>query len=103
MARLTDWLTESEKYEFCRSYGVDADGEFVERQEDYYISLLGTLYETLKEYFDANSQEEYDCLKRFLQDLVNGLLLYSQKETSDAFHAYFHCGIPRYIRNYCLQ
>lgn len=86
MAKLTDWLTESEKYEFCRSYGVDAGGEFVERQEDYYISLLGTLHEILKEYYDNDSLEDNDRLKRALQALVKGLLLYSQKETADAFH-----------------
>lgn len=86
MAKLTDWLRESEKYEFCRSYGVDAEGEFVERQEDYYISLLGTLHEILKAYFDAESLEDYDRLKRALLALVKGLLLYSQKETADAFH-----------------
>lgn len=85
MARLTDWLTESEKYEFCRSYGVDAEGEFVERQDDYYISLLGTLHDILKMYFETNSQEEYVRVKRALQALVKGLLLYSQKETADAF------------------
>ncbi len=85
MARLTDWLTESEKYEFCRSYGADVEGEFVERQDDYYISLLGTLHDILKMYFETNSQEKYEQLKRALQALVKGLLLYSQKETADAF------------------
>lgn len=86
MARLTDWLTESEKYEFCRSYGLSAEGEFVGRQEDYYISLLATLHDVLKLYFDIDSQEEYERLKQALQTLVKGLLLYSQKETADAFH-----------------
>ncbi len=86
MARLTDWLTESEKYEFCRSYGLSAEGEFVGRQEDYYISLLATLHDVLKLYFDIDSQEKYERLKQVLQTLVKGLLLYSQKETADAFH-----------------
>ena len=86
MAKLSDWLTESEKYEFCRSYGVDAEGEFVERQEDYYISLLCTLHEILKAYFDDDSYDDKDRLKPSFQAFVKGLLLYSQKETADAFH-----------------
>lgn len=86
MAKLTDWLTESEKYEFCKSYGVDAESEFVERQEDYYISLLGTLHELLMKFFDTDSQQDYNRLKHALLALVKGLLLYSQKETADAFH-----------------
>lgn len=86
MAILVDWIRESEKYEFCRSYGVVAEGEFVERQEDYYISLLGNLHEVLKMYFDSDSREECENIKRGMLALVKGLLLYSQKETADAFH-----------------
>lgn len=33
MAKLTDWINESGKYEFCRSYGIPAEGEFVVRQD----------------------------------------------------------------------
>ena len=86
MAKLTDWIRESEKYEFCRSYGIAVEGEFIDRQEDYYISLLGSLHELLEEYFSTDVEEEYDSLKMELLPLVKGLLLYSQKETADAFH-----------------
>ena len=86
MATLTDWFYQSEKYEFCRSYGIPAEGEFVDRQEDYYIALLGVLHDILKEYFETDSTEKYSILKHYLLSIVKGLLLYSQKETADAFH-----------------
>ena len=86
MARLTDWIIESEKYEFCRSYGVSAEGEFVERQEDYYISLLGNLHDFLTEYYKTDNPEEIYKVKRAMLGLVKGILLYSQKETANEFH-----------------
>ncbi len=86
MARLIDWIKESEKYEFCRSYGLVAEGEFVDRQEDYYISLLSNLHEVLNSLFEANEEGECERLKGALLLIVKGLLLYSQKETADAFH-----------------
>ena len=86
MARLTDWINESEKYEFCRSYGVPAEGEFVDRQEDYYISLLGTLHDILKVYFKAEEINQIEKAKQALLGIVKGLLVYSQKETAAEFH-----------------
>lgn len=86
MAKLTDWINESGKYEFCRSYGIPAEGEFVVRQEDYYISLLGTLHDILKAYYEAEEGDQIEKAKQALLDIVKGLLIYSQKETADDFH-----------------
>lgn len=86
MAELTNWIKESEKYEFCRSYGIPAEGEFVICQEDYYIALLGNLHDILNGYFKNEDPEKEEQLKHKMLDIVKGLLLYSQKETSDAFH-----------------
>lgn len=86
MAKLTDWINESGKYEFCRSYGIPAEGEFVVRQEDYYISLLGTLHDILKAYYEAEEGDQIEKAKQAFLDIVKGLLIYSQKETADDFH-----------------
>ena len=86
MAKLTDWINESGKYEFCRSYGIPAEGEFVVRQEDYYISLLGTLHDILKAYYEAEEGDQIEKAKQALLGIVKGLLIYSQKETADDFH-----------------
>lgn len=86
MSRLTDWINESEKYEFCRSYGIPAEGEFVVRQEDYYISLLGTLHDILKAYYEAEKSNQIEKVKQALLGIVKGLLIYSQKETAGNFH-----------------
>ena len=64
MAKLTDWINESGKYEFCRSYGIPAEGEFVVRQEDYYISLLGTLHDILKAYYEAEEGDQIEKAKQ---------------------------------------
>lgn len=85
MSRLQDWLKESDEYEFCKSYGVKPNGshEFVDRQEDFYITLLSVLHELLDRYHESEDSEK---LKKPLLELVKGLLVYSQKETSEAFH-----------------
>lgn len=86
MERLIEWINDSEKYEFCRSYGVvDAtEMKFVEHQEDFYISLLSLLHDGLERYYKAEGNDEK--LLGGLMNLAKGLLVYSQKETEDAFH-----------------
>lgn len=86
MEKLTDWIKESEKYEFCKSYGIPIESEFVVRQEDYYISLLGTLHDILKAYYKTDRNDQLERVKQEMLGLVKGLLLYSQKETADEFH-----------------
>ena len=90
MAQLIDWINDSEKYEFCKSYGVDSLStmEFVERQEDFYITLLSRLNDILNAYYSINDneREKRESIKSVLMDLVKGLLVYSQKETEGDFH-----------------
>lgn len=85
MAELNQWLKDSKLYEFCRSYGIDMQQqEIVDRQEDFYISLLSELHVVLEQYLVTS--ELNDELKYSLLKIANGLLIYSQKETLDAFH-----------------
>ena len=88
MAQLIDWINDSEKYEFCKSYGVDSLStmEFVKRQEDFYITLLSRLNDTLNDYYSNNEREKRESIKSDLMKLVTGLLVYSQKETEGDFH-----------------
>lgn len=88
MANLTDWILESDQYEFYRSYGIQhvPAMEFVERQEDFYITLLCELHELLDKYYATNDCEEIAKLKQTFFHFATGLLVYSQKETQDAFH-----------------
>ena len=88
MANLTDWILESDQYEFYRSYGVQhvPEMEFVKRQEDFYITLLCELHELLDEYYEANDIENLAKLKQAFFYFAKGLLVYSQKETQDAFY-----------------
>lgn len=97
MARLVDWIKESERYEFCRSYGVSAEGEFIERQEDYYISLLGKLHVFLTEYYKTDNPVEIYKVKQAMLGLVKGILLYSQKETANAFHGVIRLNNQLYV------
>ena len=86
MDRLIKWINDSEKYEFCRSYGVNDASEmiFVEHQEDFYISLLSLLHDGLERFYNAKRYDEK--LLGGLLNLAKGLLVYSQKETEDAFY-----------------
>lgn len=85
MDKLIQWLKDSEKYEFCRSYGVPdiPDMEFIHRQEDFYISMLSVLHSVLVRYM---SGEKSDALKATMLHIAKGLLVYSQKETTDSFY-----------------
>ena len=74
MAQLTDWINDAEKYEFCKIYGVESLStmEFVKRQEDFYITLLSCLNDTLNDYSNNNESESF---KGDLMNLVKGLLV----------------------------
>lgn len=87
MARLSDWITDSEKYEFCKSYGVEnmPEAEFIERQDDFYISLLSRLNFRLNAYFESEDEESDAKIKAAMLELVKGILVYSQKETQNDF------------------
>ena len=86
MEKLIDWIKDSEKYEFCMSYGVGEMPklEFVERQDDFYISLLGILHHCLKRYMEAGGKDME--VKRGMLHIAKGLIVYSQKETEREFY-----------------
>lgn len=82
MARvLKQWIIDSEKFEMQRSYHVlDLDNfSFLNRQDDFYITLLNRLFFLLEE------SEDYSLITEELLELAKGLLVFSDKDTQDLF------------------
>lgn len=80
---LSSWINDSEALEMQRSYHVlnQEMFEFLERQDDFYITLLNRFYFLLEEVKDADyASKEHDLL-----ELAKGLLIYSDKDTKDLF------------------
>lgn len=80
------WINDSEKYEFCKSYGVAniPSMEFKEYQEDFYIYLLSYFHEIMETYLEKGITDD---IKKELLDLADGLILYSQNETYEDFYS----------------
>ena len=79
------WINDSEKYEFCKSYGVTniPSMEFKEHQENFYIYLLSYFHEIMEAYLERGMTDD---IKKELLDLADGLILYSQNETYEDFY-----------------
>ena len=79
------WSNDSEKYEFCKSYGVAniPSMEFKEHQENFYIYLLSYFHEIMETYLEKGMTDD---IKKELLDLADGLILYSQNETYEDFY-----------------
>ena len=79
------WINDSEKYEFCKSYGVAniPSMEFKEHQENFYIYLLSYFHEIMETYLEKGMTDD---IKKELLDLADGLILYSQNETYEDFY-----------------
>lgn len=79
------WINDSEKYEFCKSYGVSniPSMEFKEHQENFYIYLLSYFHEIMEAYLERGMTDD---VKKELLDLADGLILYSQNETYEDFY-----------------
>lgn len=82
---IKEWINDSEKYEFCKSYDVDniPTMDFKEHQENFYIYLLSYFHEKMEAYLQTGMA---DNLKKALLHLADGLILYSQNETYRDFH-----------------
>ncbi len=80
---LKDWMTDAEAFEMQKSYGVNniQQYEFVNRQGDFYITLLCRMYETLEEVENA----KYDEREKELVDIAQSMLVYSEKTTAQEF------------------
>lgn len=78
-------LTESEKYEMQRSYGVKAIEayDFKDRQEAYYVELLCGMYGLLRER-EVNPDCREHCEEILLQ-IAKGLLVFSDQRTENEF------------------
>lgn len=80
---LTQWIKDSEKFEMQRSYHVlDQDNfAFLNRQDDFYITLLNKMFFLLEEVKDGN----YSAKSEELLEIVKGLAIYSDRDTEDLF------------------
>lgn len=79
---------DAEALEMICSYGLSprSDYEFMARQEDYYISIIGAMHYFMNHLFDEfiSSEEKEEC-KRALLNIAKGLLVYSYPSTKSHF------------------
>lgn len=82
MADLQEWINDASAYELLHTYKVDQQVlfEFVNRSDDFYITLLNTLFFTLRE-----EDISEDATKEKLLQLVKGLMVYSDDNTAQNF------------------
>ena len=80
---LSQWIKDSEKFEMQRSYHVlDQDNYgFLNRQGDFYITLLNRMFFLLEE-LDG---KDYASESEEILELAKGLLIYSDKDTQALF------------------
>ena len=80
---LSQWIKDSEKFEMQRSYRVlDQDNfAFLNRQADFYITLLNRMFFLLEEVEDAN----YAARTDELLEVAKGLAIYSDRDTQELF------------------
>jgi replicative superfamily II helicase len=80
---LSQWIKDSEKFEMQRSYHVlDQDNyAFLNRQADFYITLLNKMFFLLEEVEDGN----YAARTEELLEVAKGLAIYSDKDTQTLF------------------
>ena len=80
---LSQWIKDSEKFEMQRSYRVlEQDSyAFLNRQADFYITLLNKMFFLLEEVEDGN----YAARTEELLEVAKGLAIYSDKETQELF------------------
>ena len=78
---------DAEALEMIKSYHLEPDETYllVERQEDYYISLIGLMSQLLEDLFNPSYASHEEEIKLRLLDVAKGLLLYSDKSTKDQF------------------
>lgn len=82
MANLQEWINDASAYELLHTYKVDQQVlyEFVNRSDDFYITLLNRFFFTLRE-----EDISADAIKEKLLQLVKGLMVYSDDNTADNF------------------
>ena len=76
---LSQWIKNSEKFELQRSYHVldQENYAFLNRQADFYITLLNKMFFLLEEVDDGN----YAASTKDLLEVAKGLSIYSDKDT----------------------
>lgn len=78
---------DAEALEMIRSYHLETDEtyEFVERQDDYYITLINVMCDLLEQLYADNPKEKKELIEAWLLDVAKGLLVYSDANTSEKF------------------
>ena len=78
---------DAEALEMIRSYHLEPDEtyEFVERQDDYYITLIGAMCHFLEELYDVNCELSKEDIINELLNVAKGLLVYSDNNTKEQF------------------
>lgn len=84
---LAQSFIDAEALEMIKSYHLEPDVTYllVERQEDYYISLMGLMCQLLEDRFNPSHANHVEEIQSKLLDVVKGLLLYSDKSTKNQF------------------
>ena len=84
---LTQSFIDAEALEMIKSYHLEPDETYllVERQEDYYISLIGLMCQLLEDRFNPIYASHVEDIRLRLLDVAKGLLLYSDKNTKEQF------------------
>ena len=80
---LLQWIKDSEKFEMQCSYHVldQDDYGFLNRQDDFYITLLNKMFFLLEEVTDGDYQARW----KELLELAKGLSVYSDRDTEAQF------------------
>ena len=85
MKKLFDqWVTDAEAFELQSQYSVNNQEkyDFVERQGDFYITLLSRMYDILQGVNNLN----YCEFKEELHSIAQGMLVYSEKASEGHFN-----------------
>lgn len=92
---LSQWIKDSEKFEMERSYHTATQDNFgfLNRQDDFYITLLNRMFFVLEEVEDGN----YASRSKELMEVAKGLLIYSDKDSRDLFSGIDKCGNTLYV------
>lgn len=78
---------DAEALEMIRSYHLEPNVhyEFVKRQDDYYITLIGAMCHYLEELYDVNRELSKEEIINELLNVAKGLLVYSDNNTKEEF------------------
>lgn len=80
-------IKDAEAFEMIRAYGVKNASrfDFEENADDFYITLLTQLLDSLEALEKASSLQERETVHQSLAEVARGLIIYSESHTSTEF------------------